>query len=320
MLARMLGAHSMIHAPAEPHLLTPLAHLGYYERVEAAPYDPFISQSAIRNLVTALPGGESDYRAALRAHTDSLYEHLLQPTQREFLLDKTPAYALTFDFLATLYPKARYVVLTRHPMAIWSSVVDSFFDGDHVAAHAHNPVIERYVPAIARLIREGPVEFCHLRYEELVQDPETHIERVCDHLRIPFESAMVDYGAQAGGAEKAPRGLGDPMTVAKHTRPTAGNLSKWAKAMSGHPDKVEQCQRILDALLDPDLEAWGFTRNAIEAELRAVEPEGIRAKGPKATLHTLERKLLVSLRRDIHHNAFGRLVRKIRLACDVLLR
>ena len=29
----MLGAHSAIHAPPEPHLLTPIAHLGYYERV-----------------------------------------------------------------------------------------------------------------------------------------------------------------------------------------------------------------------------------------------------------------------------------------------
>jgi hypothetical protein len=27
LLARMLGAHPAIHAPAEPHLLTPLAHL-----------------------------------------------------------------------------------------------------------------------------------------------------------------------------------------------------------------------------------------------------------------------------------------------------
>ena len=43
LLTRMLGAHSKIHAPAEPHLLTPLAHLGYYASVEKAPYDPVIA-------------------------------------------------------------------------------------------------------------------------------------------------------------------------------------------------------------------------------------------------------------------------------------
>ncbi|MBW2295926.1 MAG: sulfotransferase, partial [Deltaproteobacteria bacterium] len=34
LLTRMLGAHSKIHAPAEPHLLTPLAHLGFYANVD----------------------------------------------------------------------------------------------------------------------------------------------------------------------------------------------------------------------------------------------------------------------------------------------
>ena len=40
MLARMIGAHSEVHAPGEPHLMTGLAHLGYFAKVDAAPYDP----------------------------------------------------------------------------------------------------------------------------------------------------------------------------------------------------------------------------------------------------------------------------------------
>ncbi len=46
LLARMLGAHSQILGVPEPHLLTPLAFLGYFDRVEKAPYDPVISQEA----------------------------------------------------------------------------------------------------------------------------------------------------------------------------------------------------------------------------------------------------------------------------------
>ena len=157
MLARMLGAHSAIHSPAEPHLVTPLAHLGYYAKVDAAPYDPTISQRAIRTLVPELPHQEDDYLEALRAYTDSLYGKLLEPSGRALLLDKTPAYALVLDFLAKLYPQAKFVVLTRNPMAIWSSYVESFFDGDHEVAYAHNPVLERYVPAIGRFLREAPV-------------------------------------------------------------------------------------------------------------------------------------------------------------------
>jgi hypothetical protein len=321
LLARMLGAHSRVHAPVETHLLTPLAHLGFYERVDSAPYDPVISQRGIREVVRALPGGEADYLAALRAYCNSIYESLLAGHSAQLLLEKTPAYALVLDFVARLYPRARYVVLTRHPMAIWSSYVQSFFDGDHEAAHAHNPLLERYVPAIGRFLRERPVPVCHVRYEELVQSPEIQLARICELAGIDFEPGMVRYGEQEGAASQpAARGLGDPMTVARETRPTTASLARWARDLSGCPDKVAQCQRILDALSDSDLELWGYGRRAIQAELTAIDGRGPRSRGPRLSRHTVERRLLVLLRRNIHHNAFGRLVRKLREICDVLLR
>ena len=69
--ARMLGAHPAIFAPPETHLLTPLAHLGFYANVEQAPYDPIITRQGAHELVRALPGGEADYLAALRACSDT---------------------------------------------------------------------------------------------------------------------------------------------------------------------------------------------------------------------------------------------------------
>ncbi|MBW2388098.1 MAG: sulfotransferase [Deltaproteobacteria bacterium] len=320
LLTRMLGAHSKIHAPAEPHLLTPLAHLGFYANVDRAPYDPVIARAGIREVVNDLPQGETDYLEALRAYTDTLYRKLLAPSGRELLLDKTPAYALILDFAALLYPKAKFVVLTRHPMAVWSSYVTSFFDGDHEVAHNHNPLLERYLPAIARFLRERPVDLHPIRYEELVSDPEAQMEALCAYLAIPFEPGMVNYGDQAGGAKSAARGLGDPMTVAAQSRPTTASLAKWARDMTGRPDRVAQCRDILGALLDQDLVTWGHSRAEITAELDAIDLQGQPAKRPKTTRHTLERKLLVLLRRNIHHNSLGRLVKQLRNLCDVLLR
>jgi hypothetical protein len=320
LLNRMLGSHSKIHAPEEPHLLTPIAHLGYYASVEQAPYDPIITRGAARELVKALPQGEADYLRALRAYTDEIYAKLLEPSGRELLLDKTPAYALVLDFVARLYPGARYIVLTRHPMAVWSSFVSSFFDGDHQVAHDHNPLLERYVPAIARFIREAPVPHIHVRYEEMVSEPESQVERICDHIGIPFEPDMVNYGEREGGSTQSKRGLGDPMTVAKEKRPTTANLSKWARELSGQPEKIAQCESILARLADEDLEIWGHSRKQITAELAAIDPDGPRIPRAKLTRYSLERRLAVRLRRNIHHNALGRLVGKIRFACDVLLR
>ncbi len=315
----MMGAHSQIHAPAEAHILTPLAHLGYYERVETAPYDPIISQRGIREVVQELPSQESDYLEALRAYSDRLYSGLLEGRSEGWLLDKTPAYALVLDFAARLYPDAHYVVLTRHPMAIWSSVVDSFFDGDHEMAHRQNALLERYVPAIADFLRERPVPILHLHYETLVADPERAMADVCNFVGIEYENSMVNYG-QASPQHSASRGLGDPMTVAAQTRPTTASLEKWATQWTGRPERVDQARWILASLDESDLEVWGYPKQSIEDQLAAIDPAAKRTSGPALSRHVLERRILMALRRRVGNNLLGRGIRKIRELCDLLLR
>ena len=88
--------------------------------MQKAPYDPINVEQAIREFVAELPRGEAGYLDALRAYTDSLYAQMMAtaPPGKRFFLDKTPAYALVLPFLTKLYPQARYVVLTRHPLAV----------------------------------------------------------------------------------------------------------------------------------------------------------------------------------------------------------
>jgi hypothetical protein len=317
--ARMLGANAAIFAPPETHLLTPLAHLGFYANVERAPYDPIITRQGAHELVQTLPGGEDDYLAAMRACSDTIYRRLLDASGRKLLLEKTPAYALVLDFLAKLYPHASYLVLTRQPLAVWSSYVESFFDGDQEAAHANNPLLERYVPAIARFLREQPVRLLHVRYETLVAEPEAEMRRICGFLGIGFEPGMVEYGSEGDAPRKVAAGLGDPITVGKETRPTTKSVAKWAAELADDPAKLRQARQILERLLDEDLETWGYPRAGIVAQLDAVTPSGVKRSRPWSR-YALERRLLVRLRKNIHHNAFGRLVQRIRFACEVLLR
>ena len=317
LLARMLGAHSQIYQRAEPHLITPIAHLGYFGKVQKAPYDANNVEQAIREFVGDLPHGETDYLDALRAYTDVLYERIMANAPgKRFFLDKTPAYALVLPFLARLYPEARYVVLTRHPLAVLTSYVESFFDGDWHVAVEHNPILARYVPALAAMLRERPVPFVHVKYEELVRDPETQFRRVCDHLGVPFEAAAIAYG-EAGDA---PKGLGDPTGVGRHTRPVTGSVSKWAAEIAAKPDVLALVGRLLDALDPADLETLGYPRDRIVAQLEAARGTPVPVKREAPVRYRLERKLLVALRRNIHQNRLGRVLKRMRFALDVVLR
>jgi hypothetical protein len=318
LLARMLGAQSEIYGRAEPHLITPIAHLGYFGKVQKAPYDQNNVEQAIREIVAEIPRHETGYLDALRAYTDSIYAQLMEvaPAGKRLFLDKTPAYALVLPFLTKLYPQAKYVVLTRHPLAVLSSYVESFFGGDYRVALDHNPILQRYVPELARMVRDRPVPHVWVRYEDLVKGPEAQFRRVCDHLGVRFEERAIDYGESGEAFE----GLGDPTGVARHTRPVTSSVSKWAAEIASSPDTLAVVSQVLDELDPADLATLGYPRDRIVAQLEAARgaPVPVRAQAPLR--YAIERRLLVALRRNIHQNALGRVLKRARFALDVLLR
>lgn len=315
LLQRILGATGRVCAPPEPHLLTPLAHLGYWDRVDAAPFDPIVSQRAVRRFVRDLPGGEDDYVDALRAFAGTLYARRLAaaPAGTRLLLDKTPAYALIPDFLVRVFPGARVLVLTRHPAAVFASYARSFFDGDWAAAARFNPILPRYLPPLARLLRERPVALHPVRYEDLVTRPEATVAEVCAFLGIPFDPEVVEYGRYP-----APEGgPGDPVGVGQHRHPVPDSVHRWVGEAAGRPDRVRVLAEQIARVSDEDLATWGHPRATFWDPLAGAVPQPDRRTWNR---WSAERRLLLWLRRDLPGRPLGRVLRVIRLTTDVLLR
>jgi hypothetical protein len=264
--------------------------------------------------VNGLPHGEADYLDALRAYTDTMYGRMLGASDKSRFVDKTPAYALVLPFLTKLYPEAKYIVLTRHPLAVFSSYANSFFEGDWAEAHRYNPIVERYVPAIAALLDKRPVPVLHVRYEDLVEDPERHMARVFSFVGLDNEPEAVDYGDRFEGEKK---GAGDPIGVGQHKRPNAKSVDKWAAELVADEDKLALGLSMLAKLSDEELSAWGNPKETLLtplAEAGKVPPK--RAKNE----YTMQRRVLLALRKNIHQRPHGKLVERVRYYCDVLLR
>lgn len=321
MLERMLSSHSMIQGGPEPHLLTPLAHLGVWDKVDKAPYDHILAAESQKLFISQLPQGEQDYWEACRAYCDVVYgRYLAGKGAKSICLDKTPAYALILPFMAKVFPDGKFVVLTRHPLAMFSSFANSFFDGDYQVANQFNPIINRYVPALAAFLRQQDVPFIHVRYEDLVKDPETWFEKICAYIGIPFEREAIEYGKK--GEEERPKGLGDPIGVKQHTRPSTGSVKKWAQELAGDPAKLALMRRVI-AQVDPaDLVTLGYPIENLWKPLdEAMGKPAAPAKKPKLDRYRLERKMIILLRAQAQKRpAFRKLLLKGRLACDVLLR
>jgi hypothetical protein len=320
MLERMLSSHSMVQGGPEPHLLTPLAHLGVWDNVLKAPYDHVLAGEAQKGFIAQLPQGEADYWAACRAYCDVLYGRYLQGAgEKSICMDKTPAYGLILPFLAKVFPDAKYVVLSRHPLAMFSSYANSFFDGDYTAAQGYNPIVDRYVPALAAFVRRGDVSALHVRYEDLVAEPERWFECICRHVEIPFEKEAIDYGKGTEAAGQA-KGLGDPIGVARHSRPTTASVKKWAQELASDPAKRIQMEATMNRLSLADLDTLGYPLDTLWQPLE--EAAGAPPPtAPKLTRYRLQRRMIIRLRARARQNGlFRALLKKARLTCDVLLR
>jgi len=320
MLERMLSSHSLIQGGPEPHLLTPLAHLGVWAKVDKAPYDHILSAEAQKLFVQQLPNKENDYWSACRAYCDVLYgQYLKAKGEKKICLDKTPAYSLVLPFITKVYPDAKYIILTRHPLATFSSFANSFFDGDYKVAQAHNPILNRYIPAIADFLRKKEVDFIHVRYEELVKKPEEWFDKICTFLEIPFEPDAIEYGKSDD--ETRDKGLGDPLGVKQHTRPTTGSIKKWVEELMLDSEKLKMMQDIINQISDEDLAIFGYPKEVIWKPLEEASGKKVKPKKQKLNRYLLERKAIIFLReRARRYACFRRLLEKIRLACDVLLR
>jgi len=320
MLERILASHSAILGGPEPHLLTPLAHLGFWDKVDKAPYDPILAAESQRLFVDGLPGKDQDYWEACRAYCDVLYGRYLSTSDKSVCLDKTPAYALILPFMEKVFPDAKYVVLTRHPLAMFASYANSFFNGDYEEANRHNPIVNRYVPALAKFIRQEEVPYFHIRYEDLVKGPEEWMEKIYAYIGVPFEKESIDYGKNKG-EQKPKEGLGDPIGVKQHDRPSTASVKKWVEDLAGDSAKFKLMQNVI-AQLDPeDLRTIGYDPDTLWKPLDEAAGKTITPKKQKWNRYMLQRKMIVVLRNQAKKGgAFQKLLKKAKLVCDVLLR
>jgi hypothetical protein len=249
-----------------------------------------------------------------------MYGRMLATSGKDRFLDKTPAYALVHEFVTRLYPRARYVVLTRHPLAVMSSFAATFFEGDWKRAHEFNPIVERYVPAIAKFIRRsrdaGGVPTTIVRYEDLIEDASGWLRRLFEFLGLEHEEGAIEYGKH----QHIKKSFGDPVTVNQHDRPVKDSVEKWALELRESPERLALAHRIIEALDPADVRDWGYEPSRLFDALGSAQVNGRQATLPLLSSYRLKRQIMLALKRDIHENQFGRVVKKVRYYCDVLLR
>jgi hypothetical protein len=254
LLQKMLGAHPDVHTTSEPWVaLHPLFALR--QEGASADYSHALAHGALGHFLGELPGGEDVYVEGVRLMLSHLYGTALRTSGKVVFLDKTPRYYFIVPELRRVFPAARFVFLVRNPLAVLSSMLEAWVGPPYFADRyglrldlAHDLLTAPDLLAAARDAC-GPRDAC-VSYEQLVQEPDSELRRVCDRLGLEFAAAMIDYGTVP--ATQGRWAYGDQARVDSETRPVAERADRWATRLRDTPGWLALAQSYLHAL-GPDL-------------------------------------------------------------------
>ena len=217
LLRLMLAGHPALFCPPELALLAATGMRQWQEQQHGL----FARDGLTRALMELRDLSELEARRQVTEMitADLAVQQVYQLLQTELgarlLLDKSPAYALDREILArgeTLFERARYILLTRHPAAVIESLVahrmeallsprpvdDPWSFAETVWRDCNRNLLELEANVGARSYR--------LRYEDLVRAPESALRSLTEFLDLSFEESLLDpYG---GG--RMIDGPGDP--------------------------------------------------------------------------------------------------------------
>ena len=228
LLKAMLDAHSQLAIPSESYFIPQLwdrhgerperdafvEDLGRLERLREWGVDP----EAVR---ARLPESPTFAEAV-----QSIYLLYAESWNKQRFGDKTPLYMQHLDVLDRAFPGARYVHIVRDgrdaAVSLLAMTRKPRFNlsrprgiGDFAVAW------QREVRGAQAFGRTHP--YHELRYEDLVEQPESHLREVCAFLDLEYEPGMLEYHRRE-----------DPLLYADHPRlaePPVRDTRSWRKEM-----------------------------------------------------------------------------------------
>jgi hypothetical protein len=133
-----------------------------------------------------------DYPDAIRR----VYELYAEAHGKPRYGNKTPVFVRRMALLAEMFPEATFVHLIRDGRDVVTSMLEQAWGPTRLtdAAALWKRLVEEGTSTGARL---GSQRYLEIRYEDLVTDPESTLERVCSHIGLDPTPEMLRYHEDA---------------------------------------------------------------------------------------------------------------------------
>jgi len=258
LLQRVLSTSSDIATTPEPWVALPIAYMmknsgessEYGKKWEKMAFDDFFDFKTAKVF----------YRSA-EIFLSSLYESKCENNERYFL-DKTPRYYMILDELKAIFPEAKFIILTRNPLEVIASSIDTWGKKGCWNIHALKLDLTQGIKRVTRFLCENN-DVLHMSYQELTSDLFGQISKIENYLGIELDNNAINNIGEVkiGGA------LGDPTGVKEYAKIQAKPKDYYVNSLNGVLRKA-WIKRYLNTLSIDELGTFGIHKQEI---LRLLE-------------------------------------------------
>lgn len=270
MLQRILGSHPDMHTVSEPWLMLPamIALTGRWCNREER--EARFARENVQAFLKTLPCGDDEYFEGLRRMYTYLYDCALESSEKRYFLDKTPRYAYIIPELYRTFPEAHFIILLRNPLAVLCSVVKTWTGYDRRLLSLHRDDLDDVPGLLLEGIEMLGAKCVIVHYEELVGQPETEVQKICEKLGIEFFPEMIEYNRH-----NLPQWRFGDSLVYQHTRPVAKKAESWRSDIR-HPLMWRLANKYLGLLGRETIEKMEYSYHELQQILEASRPHWSR--------------------------------------------
>lgn len=287
----MLMSHPGVRMPPETQYFEHLdpGPLGFGDMVADGDVERYLSMALsdrARFFLDAVDGTADAYADAVRDGLRSAREQFLWVSDRltggqtgAWLGEKTPQHWKSVDRIGSLFPEARFIHLVRDPRDVVAGLLEMDWWPNKSCRRTANHWRKAIDVALSCVERDATRHMV-VRYEDLIDRPETVLRAVGRFVGCGFDPAMLDHRASAAGAFRDGEGsykgrtLGaiDRSRIGRYRSKLSGSEIRLIEATVG----VERMERLGYSI---DAEVGRPVWSPIEpAVVRVAESVGI---GPR---------------------------------------
>ncbi|MFM7271135.1 MAG: sulfotransferase family protein [Actinomycetes bacterium] len=285
LLRAMLDSHPLLAVPPESYFLVPVLREAASYRTADGIDRPAIMRDIAANVSwpswqvdpSVLDGIAADESlTTVPATLRAVYDRYAALHGKVRAIDKTPRHTEHVALIDRSYPDCRFVHLVRDGR----DVVPSLQSMPYFPARFADATLywrDRVLSGREARTVVGPARYHELRYEDLVTDPERHLEALCRFLAVEYAPEMLDYTSRAESVISGTVG----GAAHENIRRAPTRTRDW------HTDMDRRDVARFEALAGDALAIFGYDRGpspSVPVRLEAMARHGVDTLGKRSRI------------------------------------